>query len=227
MSTVISSPDSAKHAPAAGGRSLPGLAGLGVIALLIGALVAFGLAPTLLPDSYSWTEHGVSESAAQGIDGAWLARMGFISYGLAVLWLVGLRRSDWGPLATVLHLGFGVCMFGVAAFSAKPWEDNVAFVESEDFLHGVFASVMGFGFVAGVVTLIVVRRNRSIRAAVPDWVALVVTATVPLAMSASIWGVLQRAMFITAAAWYGREGWLAGHDPQATSMRPATKTLTG
>lgn len=215
MSTVDSLHNSARQAPAAGDRSLAGPAGLGVIVLLIGALVAFGLAPTLLPESYSWTEYGVSESAAQGIDGAWLARMGFIFYGLAVIWLVGLRHVDWGPLATVLHLGFGISMFGVAAFSAKSWEDNAVFVESEDFLHSVFASVMGFGFVTGLVTLIVVRRNRSIRAAVPDWVAVVVAATVPLAMSVSIWGVLQRAMFVTAAAWYGREAWLARWEADA------------
>ena len=64
---------------------------VGVALLLVGGLVAFGLAPTRIPDSYSWVEHGISESAGQGIDGARVARAGFILYGLAVIRLVGLR----------------------------------------------------------------------------------------------------------------------------------------
>ncbi len=39
----------------------------------------------------------------------------------------------------MLHLGFGVCMFGVAVFSTKPWSDNAPYVESEDALHSLYA----------------------------------------------------------------------------------------
>ena len=181
---------------------------VGIVWLLAAALVAFGVAPLLLPESYSAVEHGISESAAQGIEQAWPARLGFIAFGLAVLWLVAIRRTDWQPLAWLLHLSFGVCMFGVAAFSAKPWEEGAPHVELEDSLHSLFAGVMGFAFIAGVTTLIVIRRGRSAMAALPDWVALIVTLSVPLFMSSNIWGLLQRVMFVTAAAWYGREAWL-------------------
>jgi hypothetical protein len=182
---------------------------LGIVALLVAALAAFALAPTLLPASYSWVEHGISESAAQGIDGAWLARLGFLCFGLAVVWLAGLRPVGWVPAADLLHLVFGVSMFGVAAFSAKPWEDDAPFVQSEDLLHSVLAGAMGFAFVVAVVTSIVVRRQRSVGAALPDWVTLVIAALVPLTMSTGIWGVLQRLMFVTAAVWYAREARLA------------------
>jgi hypothetical protein len=165
-----------------------------------------------MPESYSWVEYGVSESAAQGVDGAWLARAGMILFGLAVLWLVSLRKDTWGPLATVLHLLFGVSMLGVAAFAAKSWDVDAAFVESEDRLHSLFAGTAGFGFVAALVTLIVQRRHRSIRAAIPDWVALVVAAAVPLFGATDVWGLLQRIMFTTAAAWYARESWLEPDD---------------
>jgi len=101
-------------------------------------------------------------------------------------------------------------MFAVSAFSAKSWEENAPFGEREDFLHSLFAGVMGFCFVVAMVTLIVVRRHRSVRAALPDWVALVVTATVPLTASTGVWGLLQRVMFVVAACWYAREAWLAG-----------------
>lgn len=146
--------------------------------------------------------------------------MGFISFGLGVVWLTGLQYSSWGPLATALHLVFGASMFGVAAFSAKPWEENAVFVESEDFLHSVFAFAIGFGFIVGVVTLIVLRRNRSIWAPLRDWLAVAVAATVPLGMSTSIWGLLQRAMFTTAAVWYGREAWLTAQCSQPARSGP-------
>ncbi len=185
------------------------MAGFGIIALLVAALGAFGVAPLLLPDTYSWVEHGISESAAQGVEQAWLARLGFIAFGLAVLWLVGLRPPSWGSLATLLHLVFGVCMLGVAAFSARSWDEQASFVEREDLLHSLFASIMGVAFIVGVVALIVERRHRSASAALPDWVVLAVAAGVSMSMSASIWGLLQRLMFVTAIAWYGREAVLA------------------
>ena len=50
---------------------------LAVCGLLAGAILALGLAPLAMPDSYSWIELGTSESAAQGTDGAWVARTGF------------------------------------------------------------------------------------------------------------------------------------------------------
>ena len=190
---------------------------LAVCGLLAGAILALGLAPLAMPDSYSWIELGTSESAAQGIDGAWVARTGFILFGLAVIWLVQQRATSWQPLASLLHLIFGVSMFAVAAFSTKPWEDGAEYVASEDTLHSLFASVMGFSFVAALATLIFLRRHRGVTAAIPDWVAFLVTLTVPLAMDTHIWGVLQRVMFLTAALWYGQEAWLTVNAPSSSS----------
>ena len=182
---------------------------VGVLGLLVLAVLALGIAPVWMPESYSWVEYGTSESAAQGIDGAWIARSGFILFGLAVLLLVPLRRNVWQVAGSVLHTGFAVSMFAVAAFSTKPWEEGVTFVESEDLLHSLFASVMGFCFVGGVVTVMVLRRATSFRTVAPDIVALAITATVMLLLSSSVWGVLQRLIFLTAAVWYAREARLA------------------
>ncbi len=186
---------------------------LGAALVLVASLTFLALAPLVMPESYSWVEHGTSESAAQTIDGAWVARLGFILYGLAVLWLVRLRSHAWGPLGTVLHLGFGASMFGVAAFATKPWEEGVPYVVSEDLLHGIFSGAVGFSFIAGVTTVLVVRRHRTLRSASPDLAALGVAAVVPLMMSSGIWGVLQRVMFFTAGAWYLREAWIGTQQP--------------
>jgi hypothetical protein len=68
---------------------------LGVLGLLVAALVALAAAPWALPASYSSAKHGLSEAAAQGVDGAWVARTGFILFGLVVVWLVQLRATVW------------------------------------------------------------------------------------------------------------------------------------
>lgn len=177
---------------------------IGVVVLLVVALVAL-VTPFEMPASYSWTQHGISESAAQGIDGAWITRTGFILFGLAVLWLARLRHDAWNLIGTVLHGAFAVSMFAVAAFSAKSWEPEAVYVESEDVLHSVFAGIMGFGFIVGVLAVMIARRLPTTRAALPDIAAIIIPSAVSLTMSTSVWGLLQRIMFLTAAAWYTRE----------------------
>lgn len=176
-----------------------------VVGLLIAALVLLGLAPLAMPESYRWLEHGTSESAGQGLEGAWVARLGFIAFGLAVLRLLVLRAGGWGPLPSVGHLAFGVAMFGVAAFPTRPWEEGAPYLATEDRLHSVFASIVGFGFIVGVVSVAVRRWLDHRQVVALDVVALGVSIGVPLAMSTGIWGLLQRLMFVTAAIWYGRE----------------------
>ncbi len=93
----------------------------------------------------------------------------------------------------------------VAVYSHAPWEPGVPFVELEDQLHSVFASVVGFSFIAGVATTLLVRRPRTRASVLGDVAALLITCTIPFLMAAPVWGVLQRLMFFTAAAWYASE----------------------
>ncbi len=168
-------------------------------------MLFLALAPLALPQSYSWVELGTSEAAAQGVAGAWVARAGFVLFGLAVLGICVLRHSSWPSLATGLHASFGLGMVLVAVYSHAPWEAGVPYVELEDRLHSVFASVVGFSFIAGVATTLAVRRPRTRASTVGDVAALVVASTVPLLMATAYWGVLQRLMFLTAAVWYALE----------------------
>ncbi len=188
----------------------------GVTLLLVVGLVAI-VAPVAMPPSYSWIRLGTSESAAQGLEGAWVTRAGFIMFGLAVLWLAGIRRRAWGKAGTFLHRGFAVSLLAVAAFSIRSWEPGADYVASEDLLHSLFATVMGLCFIAGVLTVMVARRLPGPWAALPDIAAATIPALVSLAMSSPVWGLLQRIMFITAAAWYARE---ALHPPPRSMPAP-------
>jgi hypothetical protein len=183
------------------------LAGV-VIAGLAASAVALALAPLLMPPSYSWLSMTTSESAAQGVGGAWLARLGFILFGLSGWLLAVVRHREWGPAATALHACFGAFMLAAAGFSARPWQPDAAFDMTEDTLHSIAATALGFAFALGVVaTAVRAGRTGRQRRWWLDATAVAASVLVPLAMTAlpAVTGVLQRTMFLVAYAWYAAE----------------------
>jgi len=178
---------------------------MAIVAMLVISLVALAIAPTLMPDSYSWLDHSVSESGAQGIEGAWLARLGFLMFGFAVLLLAGFARDRWGLLGALAHRLFGVSMIACAAFSHSPWEAGVPFDRFEDSLHSVAAFGVGLGFTVGVI--FVTLRRGSIPVRVFDWLAIIAGMAIPMFLfnTAGYGGIAQRALFVIGALWYGAE----------------------
>jgi hypothetical protein len=179
----------------------------GILSLLVLSAAAVAVAPLLLPASYSWVRHAISESAAQGVMGAWVARLGLLLLGLAVLWLTGLAGPGWGPWGRIPFRCFGLFMVAAAAFSHKPWEPGVPFDQTEDLLHSVAASGMGFAFAIGVAVVATRRSHPSWFTRVLDIAALAASVVLPLGMS--VWphaaGLLQRCMFAIAYIWYAGE----------------------
>lgn len=182
------------------------VAGLGASAAML------AIAPVLMPASYSWLSKTTSESAAQGVAGAWVARLGFSVFGLSVLLLSFVRRHAWG-LAVAPHGAFGVLMLGAATFSTRSWELAVPYDRVEDLLHSIAATGMGFAFAIGVVATSLRARSTSTgRPWPPDATALSASVLIPLAMSAlpDLGGALQRLMFAVAYWWYATEALRAG-----------------
>lgn len=120
------------------------------IGLLLLSFLALLLAPLCMPASYSWLRHTTSESAAKGVAGAWLARLGFLILGLTVLWLSERLRDSWSLPVCLMHGAFGLFMVGTAIFSSRPWLPNLPFDPVEDALHSFTATAMGFAFAIGV-----------------------------------------------------------------------------
>lgn len=179
-----------------------------VLAGLAGSAAALAIAPVQLPDGYSWLSMTTSESAAQRIDGAWLARLGFVAFGLSVAVLARHRVQMWGLWSARFHTSFGVFMVAAAAFSTRAWDPAVGFDPTEDVLHSVTATAMGFAFAAGIVAALVqARRQMSSRPMVFDVVAVAASVVIPLGMTAwpGVDGALQRLMFAVAYAWYAVE----------------------
>jgi hypothetical protein len=197
-----------------GGLAAVGLAAVG---LAVSALM-LGLAPLLMPASYSWVAHTTSESAAQGVPGAWLARGGFLCFGAAVVVIAYVARGRWGPWAVGLHAAFGLLMVAAGIFSARPWDGHAPFSQLEDLLHSVAATAMGFAFAVGVTVLALQRWRRDGGWRVVDLTAVTASVALPLAMvgAPDLAGVLQRAMFLVAYVWYGREAIRSpGREPHA------------
>lgn len=190
--------------PSLGQRTWPSRA-IGV-GLLVVSILALLLAPTRMPASYSWMRHTTSESAAQGVTGAWLARLGFLVFGLTVIWISGRLRDRWSLPVRSMHAAFGVLMTATAAFSTRPWLPDSAYDPVEDALHSFTATAMGFAFAIGAVLRLLQRRQDRYGRMV-DLVAIVASVAIPLAMSAlPEWdGLLQRGMFAIAYIWYGFE----------------------
>ncbi len=187
--------------------------------LLLLALSAalLAAAPVALPPAYSWIVHTTSESAAQGLQGAWIARLGFQLFGFAVLWLASLNRDRWGRWGSVLLGCFGVMMLATAAFSHRPWLPDVPFDQVEDLLHSFTATVMGLAFAIGVLVVAVARTGARLLDRVTDAIAVLASVLLPLAMSTwpAYEGLLQRLMFLIAYAWFAHEAFWGATDPRS------------
>lgn len=185
-------------------------AGVGIAACLSVSAFALVVAPLFMPEGYSWVTHTTSESAAQGVGAAWIARLGFLLFGLGVIWLAAERRVVWTRWPTVFHAGFGVFMVATAVFSTRSWDVAMAYNPVEDTLHSASATLLGFCFAFGVLALLLRRRKEQRDVRWFDLLALCATVVVPAAMTllAQFAGVFQRIMFLVAYVWYLREDYL-------------------
>ncbi|MCB1050694.1 MAG: DUF998 domain-containing protein [Acidobacteria bacterium] len=175
------------------------------LGLIVGSSLCIGLAPALMPAGYSPQSHYISESAAQALHGAWLARLGFLLFGFGALLTCHLHYRDWSAWVIWMIRIFGVCLIATAAFSHKPWLENVQADPFEDFLHSLTATTMGFAFCFALVGFWFVKRPLAHR--VFDAVVGVLSLLLPVAGGLfPAWaGAGQRVMFAAAYVWFAWE----------------------
>ena len=183
------------------------LAPMGVVMLLIGSAFCVYLAPVEMSEGYSWLSNSISESAAQGLQHAWIARLGFLFFGLAILWLALYRRPIWARGVFCMQLTFALFMLGTATFSHKPWVSGVSFDPVEDLLHSITATGMGFAVSLGVVVRFLQRdKNKFLQRSYDVAAILAATVLTPIGiMLPSSAGLLQRVMFGVAYLWFVHE----------------------
>ena len=193
---------------------------VGIAVCIIASGLALAIAPLFMPEGYSWIKHTTSESAAQGVAAAWIARLGFLLFGLGVIWLTVERRGTWKRWAALFHAGFGVFMVATAVFSTRSWDTAVAFNPVEDAFHSVAATLLGFCFAFGVLALLIRRRKDPFYSRIFDVFALSASVVLPAAMTlmAQFAGVFQRIMFLVAYVWYLREDYLVSSHSDHDTM---------
>jgi hypothetical protein len=172
--------------------------------LLASSGLLFLLAPLAMPTDYSWVSNSISESGAQKLTGAWVTRLGFLSFGLGVILATVVNWTIWKPAGAWLLSGFGFLMLTVAAFSTKQWGSYVPFNELENTLHSVSASVMGFFYGIGVLLVILAEKNVSRAMKILGWVAVLTSIAMPILSGVvpEFGGVFQRLMFAIAITWF-------------------------
>ena len=160
-----------------------------------------------MPEGYSWLSHAISESAAQGLEWAWVTRSGFLLFGFSVIWLSICSRRHWGRAAYYFHMLFGLFMVATAAYSHKHWLISKPYDEIEDLLHSVTATGMGFAFALGVLARLFERQGNQRGRKFLDFIAIIASFLLPLLglQLSALAGVLQRVMFVIAYIWYGNE----------------------
>jgi hypothetical protein len=186
-----------------------------VIILLVLSALLLTVAPLAMPAGYSWRIHSISESAAQGLPFAWIARLGFVLYGLAVLKLSWGMKNCWSLVTRWLGFVFAFSLFGAALFSHRPWLPEVPADPREDLLHSIAASGMGTAFCIGVAWRLFTRERVDRIGRVFDTVALLVAICVSifLGISTGCDGLAQRLMFIFGYLWFAREAGNLGGEP--------------
>lgn len=179
---------------------------LALVAIMVLAFsgLMFLLAPLAMPAGYSWVSNSISESGAQQLTGAWVTRIGFLSFGLGAILTALVNWSAWKSAGAWLLTGFGFLMFTVAAFSSKQWDPSVPFNELENTLHSVSASVMGFFYGIGVLFVILAEKNASLAVKILGWVAVITSIAMPILAGVvpEFGGIFQRIMFAIAIVWF-------------------------
>lgn len=180
---------------------------LAIIVTLAASAMCVFVAALVMPEGYSWRSHVISESAAQGLNRAWVARLGFVLFGFAVLWLSISLRSVWARGAYWCHLAFALFMVSTAVFSHKPWLSEITYDPFEDLLHSITATGMGFAFSFGVLMRLLQREKSALRKKMFDIVAIGSAVVLPAIGGAEpqVAGLAQRLLFLIAYTWYGSE----------------------
>lgn len=173
---------------------------------LVVSFLALALAPLAVDPSYSVLDNTLSESGAQGVDGAWVLRFGVSIAAAAVLTMAALDTPVWPRAARGWMRLYSLALIMLVVFPESPWYEG-AYDAGVARLHTVSGVGAAVSFIAGVW---LVSRNRPHRSPgrVFDWVVITTIAIIPQAMLVLPGeGALQRMMVCLGYVWLFTESW--------------------
>ena len=169
---------------------------------LVASALLLIAAPVLVAHGYDWRRHSISESAAQGVRLAWVARAGLFLLG----WAACARAPGAPGLALGMQVGlftFGVAMMCSAIWSKRPWSDAMVFDARVDRRHSLAAKTAGVAFVVAAISQLTAQLHTGRELRPLTWLALLTAIACPIvgARMPSINGVAQRLMFGVCYVW--------------------------
>jgi TRAP-type C4-dicarboxylate transport system permease small subunit len=171
------------------------------------AFALLALAPAYMPPGYDAVKNSISESAAQGIAMAWVARLGLCAFGLSAWWMAARLCPE--QLLTAIALAvFGAGLVASACWSHRPWVAGMPFDHVEDCIHSFAAQLAGVGITVATAAHLITRLASGHNTDSLDWVALfaVLAGSAGFALAPAVSGLIQRGMFAAILLWLWHVG---------------------
>ncbi len=185
---------------------------LKVVSISAFVIAALGvlIAPVFLHDGYSALSNSISESAAQNVPTAWIARSALFASGAGTLGVVVLKARIWGRTVATSFAAFGTLWIVSSIFSTKSWVIGTPYNDVENVIHSYAASAMAIVVLGALVLAFSRKPVRLLDRALA--IMLAATATfLPLTslLAPEFGGIFQRLMFLYTYFWFVRQAKLA------------------
>ncbi len=165
------------------------------------------LAHFFAPPGYDWTRNTISELASQGHGGKWLMQIGFIGFGILVLWGIARALSAKQVGLAAMPVGvYGAAILLSGIFCTAPIDPSIEFSQIEASWHSAFAALAGISLCTAIVWNAAVSQRPGERflhfaffAAIAglSWLFFLAEDG-----SLATWqGVVQRALFLSGFPW--------------------------
>lgn len=162
------------------------------------------IAHIIAPTSYDWTEHTISQLAAQGYDMSWVMNAGFIGFGAFVL-AGALRRLVHDPQRKLTEGPLAVCavMFILSSvFSTRPFIEGFPYSEKDALIHGAMSTLARITIVLSMLAYTILELH-SIRKAVHlVSLLLVISLNIMLETFGFSVGIVQRVLCGLVLMWF-------------------------
>ncbi|NIS80394.1 MAG: DUF998 domain-containing protein [Anaerolineales bacterium] len=157
----------------------------------------------IAPDTYDWTQHTISQLAAQGYGFSWVMDMGFIGFGALVL-AAALRRLLLDPVNKWTEGPLLVCglMFLLSSiFSTRPYIAGIPHSEIEASIHGIMGTLARITVSVSMLAYAIVDTPKNRRAVHAIFFASVIILNALLEILSFAQGTAQRVLVTAVLTW--------------------------
>jgi hypothetical protein len=170
------------------------------VALMLLVLV---VAHFVVPPTYNYRVHSISDLGAQGYDKSWIMRLGFIGFGGILAAGAMVRVTAAGEL-WLMHALIGIYAILVlltGLLSTKPFEGGIAYRKWMADWHSYFAIGAGIAFSGGLVVAGILDPVYDRKVMHFGTLLFVVALSMLFGLMPSVKGYMQRLMYLGAFSW--------------------------